>query len=402
MTTEEAIQPSEPQTTEVETVEDVQTNGVRVRGFLTQGTAGAELPANQEILLHIMDPAFQDNIFTTQVDSEGVFVFDDVPFAESGYIVAVNYQNGYFLSDMAFARPGESEIDLDIVIYESTNEPSALHINNIVYQIEVFDGGIEVGQYMVFTNISDRVFVNPMDDEDAPRTSLNLALPQNAVFSPWANDPQRYLLVNDGVVQDTRAILPHTQHMVQLIYSIEGQGDITFTQATNYPLVGPVEVYASNRSIGIHANNAQQMGQQQFGSRIYNSWVVNSNPDRVSFTIEYNPTQSGVITGVSTTTDSSTLPIGIILMVVGGTILGAGGVMYWRTRRENADAQATDATPSVKEEINQLIKQIGELDLQHQQGKIPQDVHETERKKLKARLTHLMQIEAGAKGEKIK
>jgi hypothetical protein len=90
-------------------------------------------------------------------------------------------------------------------------------------------------------------------------------------------------------------------------------------------------------------------------------------------------------------------------MFVGGGTIGAAGVLYWRARRDNqADdayevasdvVDSVDAT-SAKAEIDQLFKQIAELDMQYKQGEIAQELYESQRQDLKARLTALMKQQA--------
>jgi mono/diheme cytochrome c family protein len=391
---------------------DVSTAVGTVRGVLLNGTEGASVPTDQEVVLHIMDMELNDNTYRATVDEMGGYVFDEIPFLpERGYMVTVSYQGGYFLSDMVFVEPTSPDLALDVEVFETTDDPSALHINTVVYQIEAVPGALEIGQYMVLVNNSDRVFVSAPATEDTPRTSVSFELPDNAVFTDWANDPQRYFVSDDGrTVYDTQAVMPGEQHLVQVVYSFEAESDIELTQSLPYPVVGVVDVYASDTAVEIVSDEAQSLEPQQFGTRMYNGWrFVEADAD-VDYTIAYRPENAGAVGGgespLSATTTTNTddnLPLGIALMFVGGGTIGAAGVLYWRARRDNqADdayevasdvVDSVDAT-SAKAEIDQLFKQIAELDMQYKQGEIAQELYESQRQDLKARLTALMKQQA--------
>ncbi|MBZ0291351.1 MAG: cytochrome c [Anaerolineae bacterium] len=354
-----------------------------IRGIITgqvvQGTDGAGLPNEMPVVLRVVDSEFNEESFEGQADAEGRFQFNDVPIeAGKAYFVSMPYQDNVFNSEFLMGDPEAPDMNLDVTVYEITDDPSIIQISSILSQVDVADDGMRLMQLITLTNTSDRLYMQ--QDENGHSVSVAMPAPEGAQFSSL-NDTTRYIYSEaDQVVYDTRPVMPGEEHTFHLIYTLPLTDSATFNQQFIYPYEGSFELFVDSDQLTAQLPGGADLGVQEaagFSFQGYGTDIGFDNGGTVSYSI--NRVSQAVV---------------IDRTAIGNVLLGAGIVLvlvaiglYVSGRRSR-----TDAVPviSTQQQIQGLIKAIADLDDQYQQKQISPAEYKQERRRLKEELAALM------------
>ncbi len=198
-----------------------QTDEFTVRGQVTNGTPDSAIPADLPITLHVFSGMEELKAYDTTLAADGSFHFDGITPEEGATFAArVFYQDVLHVSEFVTLEPGQTELDLPVTIYETTNDPSTV----LITQLHVFMTGeadhLHVGEYYLISNTGDRTFVGAEDEMDR-RTTLAFTIPDGADGLSFDGPGlgERYLELGEGFV-DTEPILPGTA-TVEALFSYD-------------------------------------------------------------------------------------------------------------------------------------------------------------------------------------
>jgi hypothetical protein len=181
-------------------------------------------------------------------------------------------------------------------------------------------------------------------------------------------------------------VLPNEEHTAQFIYLIPYEGSAIIEQPINYALNAQVRLLLDPPSIKVTSEQLAPLGTQQIGNAQYQSYgaaLTLSAGD----VLRYELSGMGLTDAqqadrsAPTVTSNNLLLIVVVVLVIAG-LLG-GGLVLLGTRSRSGDQQV----------INILIRQIAELDGDHEAGRIADAAYESQRAALKARLAALMERE---------
>jgi len=357
-------------------------------GQLVNETADASIPNDAVVILRIFDPLMSEQTFEQHIDETGHYSFNDVPISpEFAYMVSTQYNDGLFNSDVLFADAESPDLTLDLTIYETTDDPAVIHINSIVTQVDRLPEQVRLIQYIDVTNTSDRLFI--AQNRAGRSLSIGMPVPPEAQFTA-DNDIQRFVFQQEeGRVYDTQPIIPGESHTFHLIYRLPVSASIPITQFFNYRFEGPYEVFTGTEQITVHVDDWADLGEQQVGELIY----------RGTGTLAELP-EGGEIAYSLRVDVPSQLPLSrkvlsIIFFAAGGVMLVVSGFLFFignsNKSTDKTKSMEPDNEPPSQEQIHALMKQIAELDDRHQAKQIHTNQYKKERKRLKAKLTELMQ-----------
>lgn len=153
-----------------------QGEGGVITARVTMGTAGQTLPTNLNTeLLFLPNGQGPPTITSAAIDADGVVRFDDLDTApEHRYLVRVTFGGEEFYSALLQFGPDERQKTVDVTVYDTTNDLSALELRRTNVIVEARNDRWVIAALYVFQNGSDRVLV--ADEEHR----LFLPLPPNA------------------------------------------------------------------------------------------------------------------------------------------------------------------------------------------------------------------------------
>lgn len=227
-----------------------------VSGSVVNGSAGAAVPADLNLELHIVDASMNESVRQTTVTADGTFRFADVPMrAENTYIVSTRHQTRLFSSDFVKGDPAQPELTLTLTIYELTDDTSVIQITSFITQALANENGLQVAAMIRFKNTSDRLFVTKEQVSETQFTSIKLVLPFGAEIMGFADSSDRFVVGADGrTVNDTLPVSPGADHVIHVVYLMPYNPTGTVLEQTlPYPLVGSAELYARPTTLTVKA-----------------------------------------------------------------------------------------------------------------------------------------------------
>lgn len=165
-----------------------------VTGKISNGSAGASLPANLEVTLLGYDGDQEVVKLAATPESDGSFRFEDMEYVPGRLFFSTLVHEGLtYRSDVVHAAADGSAVDLPITIYETSIDPSAMRVERLHVIVDFpAEDLIRVLELWVLANDSDRVLITP----------LQVALPDGATNLSFEDGTLggRYEITDDGFV----------------------------------------------------------------------------------------------------------------------------------------------------------------------------------------------------------
>ncbi|MFN8376237.1 MAG: cytochrome c [Anaerolineae bacterium] len=362
-----------------------------ITGHVTNGTALGTVPPDTIVTLHIISPDFTtETTANAPIAADGSFAFTGVAIVEgANFFVSVPYRDRLFASQTMQAQAGVTSLDLPVSIYELTEDTSVISIAGMVTQIDQSSSGdgLEFLQVIRFRNNSDRLFTTTLSAGDS-FASLVVPLPPGSVVLGFQGEERYVVLQEQSTVVDTLPVLPNEDHLIQLLYFVPYSSSAIIEQQVNYTLNGPVRILLGPSALSLTSTQLAPLGPETIGQRQFNSFggTLGLQPgDVVSYTLngQINVSSGGALNS------SNLLPV--LMLAAGSVLLLFVIFIALRQRYAPRTAQPAASSPADKNKlIDALVRQIAELDEQHDRGQINHDVYQQRRIKLKARLAELM------------
>ncbi len=387
--TEEAQAPAPVATEEAFALEATEEPSVigRVTGHLINGTAGGQIPSSLPVTLSsITDSLDLQTVqtFQTTTDADGSFIFDGVEIAANRlYIAASTYRERNFGSESAVGDPLAGTLDLPITIYELTEDRAVLSIAETSLQIHSVGDNLDILESVRMRNESDRVFSSSTAAGTGRFATVAVNLPVGAVITGFDNQERYVPLPEQFAIIDTLPVLPGEDHTLRMSYLLAYNGGAIIEYQVAYAYEGQLRLLVDSDALTLNSDQVQYTGTEtidQTTYQVYEGDLTLVAGDVVRFEISGIP-DLGTSADQSVVTSNNLLPIfaGIALI-----LLVLVSALFLLQSRGRVIPVNTDQV------INGLVKQIAELDSQHEQGQINHDLYQRRRSALKARLAQLM------------
>jgi mono/diheme cytochrome c family protein len=360
-----------------------------ITGRVTNGTALGIVPSETIVTLHTISPDFTtETTANAPIAADGSFIFTGVPFMEgANYFVSVPYRERLFASRTVQAQTTTTSFDLPVTIYELTDDTSVINIVGMVTQIDASatGDGLEFLQVFRFRNISDRLFATSVPAGERGFVSLVINLPPGAIVLGFQGEERYVVIQEQDAVVDTLPVLPNDDHLVQLFYFVPYDNGAIIEQPMNYALNGEVRILLGDENLGLTSQQIAPLGPATVGEREFDSFGATLGlpaNDVVRYTLRGQIRAAGTQGAI---TSGDLLPL---VLLAGGSVvlLFVIGV----TLRQRYVPRRAAAPVDKHKLIDALVRQIAELDEQHDTGQINHDVYQQRRATLKARLAELM------------
>ena len=369
--------------------EEVGPTSVTISGTITNGTADGTVPADMKLTLFTFDANLNQTQATASATADGSYSFADVPFdAGSTYVVTTSYRDRVFASDLLSSDPlkadaADGALTLPVAIYELTEDPDVIQISGLVTQVSAVGTSLQVAQVFNFTNTSDRAFTSSQTASNGDAISLAITLPPGAVVFP--DNSNRYVVEADKfIVFDTVPVLPKEQHLVQIVYLIQYSDDAIIEQPLNYALDGQVRLLMNPITLNVLGDQFPPLGQETVGNTTYASFgslLKLASGDVLHYEVKGSGLSSAQNSDRNAPVVSSNNVVILVVAVIVVALLIGGGLFLIGSRNRSGDQQVIDI----------LVRQIAELDADHDAGRINDTSYEAQRSALKARLATLME-----------
>jgi hypothetical protein len=155
--------------------------GGGVAGQVSNGTPGGSVPAGLPVTLYVFSGEEEADAYTTTLADDGSFRFDDVSLAEGAFLQAgVFHHDVEYLSEPVAPEPGQQELVLPVVIYETTEDPSTVQVTQL--HLFLFRQGdrLQMAEYYLIGNTGHRTYVGVEESGMDRRTTLTFSLPDGA------------------------------------------------------------------------------------------------------------------------------------------------------------------------------------------------------------------------------
>lgn len=352
-----------------------------VRGQLVNGTRDGPVPANVSVTL--AEPTEEGKeLAKTTTDAQGRFQFADFA-AQAGakYKIKLNYQGADYEADWP---PEDASKGLTVTVYEATTDPSAISIKSWHIIAQPGQGVLDIDEYVVFENKSDRAYVgSQVVDDQGRKATLKFSVPKGAYgFQYMQGLMDCCMVVTAPGLVDTMAVLPGSKEVFFHYFVNAADG--------SYDLARPVDYPASDVRLLV----------QGTGPKVSSTLLANQQTVTDANGTKYlSLTTTNLAPGATITASFTGLPkkglqdnlrwigLGVLVLALGGVV-----VAYPRLRRRARGQLAT--APAVSER-ERLLFEVAALDERYERGELPEAEYQAQRQPLIDLLVYLDRQQGG-------
>lgn len=324
---------------------------------------------------------------TARTDAQGAFRFEGLSDA-AAYAVAVRYGGAEYAQQDIRLGPGETTKEVDISVYEPTEDGQSLRaeLAHTVIEIDPESRALLMLEYTVLANSGDKTYVGTALQEKgtapAPgekRQTLRFSLPAGATqFRVNEGLPAEALVERAGGFADTRPFPP-------------GKREVIYSYALSYQAAS----YAFSRLLDYPTDRLNFLV-ADFGGEVQSGQLTPPRAAEMAGRRYWQLTGQGLSAGTALEVAFAGLPqpqggarspagnfqlVGLGLLAA---VLALALAYPWLRRR---GALAPAAGPSAPEgEKEALVGALAELDERHEAGEIAEEEYQKQRRALKERL----------------
>jgi hypothetical protein len=329
-------------------------------------------------------------VLDTIVNANNQFRFTGVPYDESyEYFASATYQERGFLSRLMGGRSMQASNEMNIVLYDTIPERSAVTMTSVDFQIDYLSvpdlgTGLVINQTNGYFNSTDRMFIlRPEGSEYS--VSLLMQLPIGATILNSPEDPRFIQAQAEYALIDLQPVYPG-QHIISASYFLPYQDGRVIDIPTNNRFEGKVDILLSIPELSIVSDTIHLLEEVNIGTdenpqmaKLYSGTFSLQVGESILFDIEGAlPISENTSADSTVVTQDQLFPV---LILIGLVVLGLGvGLLFGLRARANS--------PQAK--INRLTRQIAQLEDLHKAGRINHDAYQQQVKGLKQELTRLL------------
>ncbi len=373
-----------PEGTPAPTSQEKPTNGKGlITGRVSNGSGG-DVPASLVITLEGYDNFEQVITATTTLKSDSTFSFENIELQEGRVFVAyTEYGGTTYASDVAVATSPDTELNLPIIIYDTTTDPSVIKCDRLHLFFDLLDENtLRVVQLYIMSNTSNKTLVA----EQAGQPTVRFKLPvgsSNLQFQDGVLG-ERYISTPDGF-GDTASIRPGAgNYQVLFSFTMPYNRKLDLVQPVSIP-IDAVVVLVPEGSLKVRSASLRDDGKRDAEGTIYHLYSGGnlSVGEELRITISGQPGASGFsLSGGS----RESLMIGLI--VFGLAFIFAGIWFYRHTRLQELEEEEEQALNAAESE-EAIMDAIIALDDLYQSGGLSEEAYQARRAELKGKLKAL-------------
>ncbi len=377
-----------------------------VQGQVVNGTAGGDTAlTGLPVRLYLFSGNTLKDTRRTNTDAQGVFRFEGVPTggAWSG-VATVDYAGVEYESE-PLDLSASTDLNGDIVVYETTTDDAALSVEHSHLIIEMGIGQLEVTEDLILNNTGDRTYVGSEEVIPDKRATARLALPAGATdvsFNPpeVASDMVR---TGQGFV-DTRPVIPGRQEYM-FSYALPCEG-------TTYNLLEPILYPTTAMNVLVNAPGAEvnapaleRLGTREASGVTYLHLAGHSLSKGSDVVLGFSglgrPAENRVAGAQGADVVAGVVHQGWwdAIPVLATALLAAALILRLRRRAEVPWAAQRRAVSSLEAERDRMLANIADLDDRYEAGELEEDAFRRQREAEKSLLVRLLLSAQGNESE---
>jgi hypothetical protein len=366
-------------------------NGI-ITGQVINGTAGGTLPPGMQVTVQGFTETALLPPQTASVDASGRFRIEGLETSTGyAYVVYTEYLGIQYGTDTIAFESGQTEVNGDISIYETTTSDESISLSRIHFVVTSTDGALEVNEVQSFSNSSDRTYIGAEPEAGAKRTVVRFAIPSAAQDLVLEDEVSggRFIQTAAGYA-DTLPVIPgQGTHQVVFTYYLPYDTASTLLTTTFLYPVGAVNVFVSDTGVELSSSQMLLMGTMGTGAQAYVGYVGQDFAKGDTLSLEFKGESTGGSTYPATTGGVSNT--GYVLIFGGlALLLVALAVAYPSLRRRGAPAAAAETgLAPCEDECEELMAAIADLDDLFEEGELDEETYQRRRQALKARLLEI-------------
>ena len=379
---------------------------ITIEGELVNATTGEKAAAGLPLMLHTYDGGQMTNMIDGQTGPDGTFRFEDVEMVEGRIfeVMATVGQTTYF-SEAVAPSPGEDTLRLPVTIYDTTDDASAIRIEQMHMLVDFFNPVLlQIAEIYIVSNTGQRTVEGAVTLPDGQQASLRFPLPAGATDLSFDGGQlgQRFIQTDDGFA-DTFGVPPGegtSQFVVR--YYIPYQDGMEIAHSLAYP-TGQLSILLPQRGVTLSGEGLVSQGVRTMrDGRTVEIFAANFAPDQTKFAFRLDgqpameagnaPGASPEATPPTRIANSNRMAIGVGIVLLGVALI-AVGIWWWQRNVALAPQPVPVVPPSAfapDSEEGALIQAIAELDESYQRGNISEREYSNRRGELRAELKSLL------------
>jgi hypothetical protein len=318
-----------------------------------------------------------------QSGADGTFVFKEVDLQPQYFYGAMAVFDGVtYSSEILAPKNGADRLDIDVPVYETTQDASAIQVQQMHVLFNFAQDGLEMTEIYALSNTGIRTVKDAVKLDDGKAATMRYPLPKDADFIFFQPDTADRFVKFAGGFADTSALLPG------------GQGDrfavqymVPYSQDRTFEYTAPVDIKALNfllpQGSGVTLKGDGLAGPQPVTLEAGKSYEVYAlNDIRAGQSLRVSLSGNPATGSKPAATRDLSLPLGLGGGLLGLAMIGAG-IWWWRRPEPDDEEEAGMGTHPGDATLDELVARIAQLDHEHEQGKVEEDQYRRDRAKLR-------------------
>ncbi|HET6444263.1 MAG TPA: hypothetical protein VFI27_06745 [candidate division Zixibacteria bacterium] len=240
-----------------------------VTGRIVNRSPDGVVPEKLDLMLHAWDENFVETLMVDGYsEANGTFEFADVLLdPDLLYAVMLTRDDAIYASEPVKVAEGQTELSVDISIYESTTDTSSVRIDR---QHVIFDAalnGLRVAEIYILSNNGDRTISGQVAGVDAQLSSLQFPLPEGATDISFnqGNSGGRFMLTPGGFV-DTEPLRPGVgTGQVAVTYVLPYKDSLIYSSIARWPVESLSFMLTTDIGLSLEGENLIPAGTRDMG-----------------------------------------------------------------------------------------------------------------------------------------
>ena len=361
-----------------------------VRGQVINGTADAEIPEALSVLMLITGADGRlAGTGQASADSDGDFVFENVQVEDgSTYTVSVDHLGVFYGTSLTHDNLAE---ELTLTVYETTRDASVIHVERQVMVIAAVDKdnqSVSAIEFVRLVNPSDRTLLPDLTNLEQI-SFLRFALPPNPAELNVQSDLPGGDIVSIGTgFALTSPVVPGA-HSIDFSYVFPYEEDTVSYRQSLVQGAGIFQVLMPETFPDMAVSNLTSVDPVNIQDTSYRAYEVRDLPQGQGLQVEI----TGLPLPGALTRFSNTITGGRFWQIAIPSALGVtlAFILLWgliRGYRPNSgvDGQSMASAALDPAERAAVVRAVAALDLQYQEGHIPESDYRAQRQGLLNRI----------------
>lgn len=359
--------------------------------------SGGDPPAEAPVTLYGFDAMQNTYSETLTTGVDGIYTFSNVYMPpERVFLAGTEYSSGSYGSDVISVDPSTPDLKLQITVYESTSDITALSTDRVHIFFDFSDPkNVQVIEVFIISNSSEQAVVASTSNGGVvtfplPKGYTNLQFQDGELGN-------RYVEVEGGFADSVPVSPGVGQYQVIFAFQMPYDQKLDFAQSMFLP-TSAVVIMVPEGGVKIDSSQLQDSGTRDFQGTSYRMYDGSSllAGSTLEFTLSGTPAQASA----TVVTKSSGQNLAIGLGAFGVVLVAVGLWMYRRNQLNPARQVSSSGEPyalvesplgAIPEDADTLMDAIITLDDQYHAGNLPEKAYLERRAVLKDKLRSLDQ-----------